>query len=147
MNNLEDRVEAELSSLTVGKLIKWGVIFIFIMAIFSAVSFTLSIFGEAAQVAKSEFGAKASLKKYEWFKDASQQLIKLNKDINIYQDKVDTLCRSSGLDRVSREQCMVWSQELAGIKSARNDLVAEYNAQSNKFNWSVYNVDNLPAHY
>ena len=106
----------------------------------------LGWFTEAAQVAKEEFGPRASLKKYEWFKDASEQIVKLGNDVQLYEDKQKSLCYK-GMDRISREQCMLWSQELAGIKSARNGVVAEYNAQSNKFNWSAYNVDHLPVQY
>lgn len=132
--------------MSIGKLFKWGVI---IMALLTALGLVGSFFGmfsEAATVAKQEFGAKASLKKYEWFKDASEQISKLNSDIQIYEDKSKMLC-VQGMDRIGREQCMLWSQEVAGIKSAHNDVVAEYNAQSRKFNWSFYNVDNIPVSY
>ena len=105
----------------------------------------LGWFGNAASVAKKEFSPEASLKKYEWFKDTAQQATKLSKDILIYEAKQE-LCVGQR-DRVIMEQCMLWSQEVAGIKSAYNDVVAEYNAQSSKFNWSMYNVDSIPISF
>jgi len=101
--------------------------------------------GGAAKVAQKEFSAEAMLKKYEWFKDASHQIEKRGKDIQIYTEK-QTMCVGQ-IDRLAREQCMMWSQEVAGIKSAHNSLVAEYNAQSSKFNWSAFNADNIPVTY
>ena len=106
----------------------------------------LGWFSEAAQVAKEEFGPKAALKKYEWFKDASEQIRKLDSDIRIYEEKQALIC-IPGMDRISREQCMLWSQEVAGIKSAYNDTVAEYNAQSQKFNWEMFDTTQIPTSY
>ena len=110
------------------------------------VSNMLGWLGGAAQVAQKEFSASAMFKKYEWFKDASNQIEKRGKDIQIYKEKQTLMCVGP-TDRLAREQCMMWSQELAGIKSAHNSLVAEYNAQSSKFNWSAFNADDIPTRY
>lgn len=139
-------IEKEIEAMTVGKFIKYAIIALAVITLLSVVGSFFGLFSEAATVAKQEFGAKASLKKYEWFKDASAQIKKLDSDINVYVVKQDTMCNGD-MDRLAREQCMLWSQEVAGIKSAYNDVVAEYNAQSKKFNWSFYNVDNLPVSY
>lgn len=127
-------------------ILKYTIIVFAMVTAMGLVGSVFGMFSEAVTVAKQEFGAKASLKKYEWFKDASEQIIKLSSDIGIYEDKQNGMC-VPGMDRIAREQCMLWSQEVAGIKSAYNDVVAEYNAQSRKFNWSIYNVDELPATY
>ena len=105
----------------------------------------LGFIGDTAAVAKKEFGPSASLKKYEWFKDTSFTIKKLNSDISIYEDK-QIICIGQ-TNRITMEQCMLWSQELAGIKSAYNDTVAEYNSQSSKFNWSMYNIDSIPTSF
>ena len=89
----------------------------------SIISIFFNTITETTQITKEEFGPKASLQKYEWFKDASEQIIKLHKDILIYENKSLLLCNSN-MDRTAREQCMLWSQETAGIKSAYNDIVA-----------------------
>lgn len=143
-------LENDLENFSIGKLFKWGIIVMLIVGAFGIIGNIFGLFTgavqEATQVAKTEFGPKASLKKYEWFKDASEQIKKLDRDIAVYESKSNTLC-VSGMDRLAREQCMLWAQEVAGIKSAHNDVVAEYNAQSNKFNWSMYNVDDIPTMY
>ena len=50
------------------------------IALLSALVFVLGAgfgwFGEAAQVTREEFGPRAMLGKYEWFKDAAAQLEK-----------------------------------------------------------------------
>ncbi len=111
----------------------------------SVLSYAFGWIGSAATVAKQEFGPQASLKKYEWFKDTAQTIKKLRSDITIYEDK-QLICIGQ-TNRVTMEQCMLWSQEVAGIKSSYNDVVAEYNAQSSKFNWSMYNVDSIPVSF
>ena len=55
------------------------------------IGYGLSWFGEVAIVAKQEFGAKAMLKKYEWFKDASAQLDKKLEDIEIYKFRTNSM--------------------------------------------------------
>ena len=122
-----------------------GISILVLLALF-VVSNTSKWLDGAVEVAHKEFSAEAMLKKYEWFKDASNQIIKRGKDIQIYAEKQSTMCVGQ-IDRLAREQCMMWSQEVAGVKSAHNSLVAEYNAQSSKFNWSAFNADNLPTRY
>ncbi len=111
---------------------------------------TFSWFGEAANVAKQEFGATALLKKYEWFKDASAELDKKIADISVYQKRVDSLISDydgvarKDWPRSDREQMSIWQTELAGVKASYNSLASEYNSQMAKFNWSFANAGQLP---
>lgn len=107
----------------------------------SVLSYTLGWFSDAAQVAKKEFSPQTMLRKYEYFKDASQQLIAKGGDIEIYEGKINRLCAGE-MDRISRENCGLYEQELAGLKMSFNGLAAEYNSQSNKFNWESFDQTN-----
>ncbi len=107
-------------------------------------------FGEAAQVARDEFGPKAALAKYEWFKDAAASLDKKLADIKVYEGRLKAMNETyKGLPRQNwpredREQYNVWSSEVAGVKAGYNTLAAEYNSQMAKFNWRFANRGALP---
>lgn len=108
--------------------------------------------GDATNVAKQEFSATAMLKKYEWFKDASAQLEKKFSDITVYESNIKIMqeeyagTERKDWDRLDKQQFNQWRTELAGIKSSYNDLSAEYNAQSSKFNWKGFEGD-IPIEY
>ncbi len=109
----------------------------------------LGYFGEAAQVAREEFGPRELLRKYEWFKDQIAGIDKVRADIEVYEKRLKDQEGDYGEDaakwpRDVREQRSVWRQEVAGIVSRHNDLVAEYNAQMAKFNWRFTNAGDLP---
>lgn len=103
------------------------------------------------QVAHEEFGARAMLDKYEWFKDSAAQLDARSVNIQTLQARLDALdARYHGRtpDRWSRadqEQANVWSTELAGTIASYNNLAAQYNAAMAKFNWRFANAGELPA--
>jgi len=123
-------------------------IWVIVMGIFGVIGLTSFIIkgtGEAIDVAHKEFGAQAALSKYEWFIDTSAILDKMASDIGIYTEK-QKMCETVR-DRLAREQCMLWSQEIAGIKSTYNDTVAEYNSASKKFNWELFNTNDLKPIY
>ncbi len=111
---------------------------------------TFGWFGEAAQVAKEEFGPRAMLQKYEWFKDASAILDKKQADIKVYQARINALTvdydgvARKDWPRDDREQMSIWRSEVAGVTASYNTLSAEYNAQMAKFNWSFANAGQLP---
>ena len=122
----------------------------------------LSIFGsflglfsgtvaETAAVAREEFGPRALLRKYEWFKDAAAQLDKKGADIKVYQTKVDGMKEEyadtprKDWDRVDKQMMSQWMAELAGTIASYNGLAAEYNGQMAKFNYRFTNVGDLPA--
>lgn len=126
---------------------------IFIMALGAAVSaigYVLGWYGETAQVAQQEFGPKAALAKYEWFKDAAAQLEAKQANIGVYKTRMTTMEQSyTGKTRVEwvredREQFNVWSSEVAGAVASYNNLAAEYNAAMVKFNWRFANAGDLP---
>lgn len=115
--------------------------------------YTMGWFSEAAQVAKEEFGAKASLKKYEWFKDCSATIEEKKSTILVYESRVTGMedvykgIPRKDWDRLDKQQYNLWTSEIVGIKASFNKVVKEYNAQSSKFNWSSYNDSGLPKHY
>lgn len=123
------------------KFIGW---FLVISVVLSVIGFTLGIFGEAATVAKEEFGPRAALKKYEWFKDASAQLEAKKRDISVYTTNINNMktdyegIRRKDWDRVDKEQFNQWNLEIAGLKASFNGLAADYNAASQKFNWNLF---------
>jgi hypothetical protein len=105
---------------------------------------------EAMDVAHEEFGPKALLTKYEWFKDAAAQLDKKRADIKVYDVRIATMSEDYGdtprkdWDRTDKEQRNIWLGEMAGVKASYNGLAAEYNAQMAKFNWRFCEVGKLP---
>lgn len=107
-------------------------------------------FGEGAQVAREEFGPRASLEKYEWFKNASAQLDKKQADIKVYEVNVSSMLEDydgvprKDWDRVDKQQMSQWKAEVAGVKASFNGLAAEYNANSAKFNWAVFDAGKSP---
>ncbi len=111
----------------------------------------LGFLGEAGQVMHEQFGPRALLQKYEWFKDASAQLDKKQADITVYEERLRSLENAykgisrSAWARDDREQYSVWSSEVAGVRASFNSLAAEYNSGMAKFNFRFANVGELPA--
>jgi hypothetical protein len=116
----------------------------------SGIGYGLGWFGEAAKVTQEEFGPRAMLEKYEWFKDAAAQLEKKQADIAVYEGRVKAMDETykdrprHQWPREDREQYNVWMSEVAGVKASYNSLAADYNAQMAKFNWRFANVGELP---
>ena len=120
--------------------------------LFSVVGYTLGWFGEAGEVAKKEFGPKASLKKYEWFKDAIEQLNAKTDAIAHLQLKIDLyhVKRPKDFSQWSRqdlERLEVMERELFGLKLSFTQLAAEYNANMEKVNWKYAADGELPRRY
>lgn len=119
--------------------------------VLSILGYAFGWFGEAAQVAKTEFGPQAMLEKYSWFKDAAAQLDKKQADIGVYESRITNLTASykdvprQKWPRTDLEQMNVWMSEVSGVKASYNSLAADYNAQMAKFNWRFANVGQLPA--
>lgn len=109
----------------------------------------LGWFDQAMTVVQEEVAPAVLQKKYEWFKDASAQLDKKTADIQVYESRFKAIGGTAGAcpqgtDRVTREQCMVWVQEVSGIIASYNGLAAEYNSEMAKWNWRFTNVGQLP---
>jgi len=98
------------------------------------ISFVTGIISSTTNVVTKEFGAEAALKKYEWFKEASAELDRKVIDVEIYQQRVDTCYKRN------ERNCGIVEEQFFGLKSSYNGLVAEYNAASNKFNWSMFDA-------
>ena len=117
----------------------------------SLTGYSLGWFQEAAQVTREEFGPRAMLNKYQWFKDASAQLDKKQANIRVYEARLDGLeaaydgVERADWDRVDKQQSNLWRAELAGVIANYNGLAAEYNAEMSKFNWRFANVGGLPG--
>ena len=126
-----------------------GGVFVLVVLI-AGIGYTTSWFGEAASVAKEEFGPRAMLEKYEWFKDASAQLDKKKADIQVYETRTKSLDETykeigrHEWPREDREQYNLWLTEVAGVKASFNGLAASYNSQMAKFNFKFANVGELP---
>ncbi len=122
-------------------LFKVGLLLTLIGLAFTSIGYVVGWFGEAATVAKKEFGPREALKKYEWFKDAAAQLEKKQADIKVYAARERSMLAT--YEGVSRrewarpdlEQFNLWNTEVAGVTASYNALAADYNAQMSKFNW------------
>jgi hypothetical protein len=108
---------------------------------FTILLFVTVILGLSIFIIQKEFNPKVSLQKYEWFKDASNEIIRKGKDIELYKERVEKCYKHTP------EKCSLLEEQLFGLKSNYNALVAEYNSNSDKFNWTIYNMDNLPLSY
>ena len=106
---------------------------------------------ESVEVAREEFGPRAMLKKYEWFKDAAATLDKKRADIKVYRSRVSGLKEDykgvprKDWPRSDREQLNLWRNEVAGVTASYNSLASEYNSQMVKFNWRFANAGTLPG--
>ena len=121
-----------------------------VIVLLGVTGYSLGWFKEATEVTREEFGPRALLQKYEWFKDASAQLDKKRVDIRVYEARLEAMeaaydgIERSDWDRVDKQQGNLWQAELAGVISSYNGLAAEYNAEMSKFNWRFANVGELP---
>lgn len=113
-------------------------------------TFVLGFFQEGAQVAREEFGPRALLKKYEWFKDAAAECDKKRADVKVFEVNLVVMkedyegTKRRDWDRTDKEQFNQWRMEIAGVKASYNSLAAEYNSAMSKFNWRFCNKGTLP---
>jgi hypothetical protein len=133
----------------------WNALSILLMAVIvlSVIGYVFGWFGEAAQVAQEEFGPQAALEKYEWFIDQSGRIEKMDQDVRIFEARatgVESQYSSYGADKASwplniqtqyNQQMQTARDDLLAVTSQRNSLVREYNAASEKFNWSPFQTD------
>lgn len=121
-----------------------------LVILISSIVYGLGLFSETAQVAQNEFGPRAALHKYAWFKDAAAKLEKKQADILVYEGRITAMNETYAhlarekWPREDREQYNIWSSEVAGVKASYNALAADYNAQMSKFNWRFANTGDLP---
>ncbi len=98
---------------------------LFVLGIFvSVIGYGLGWFSEAARVAQEEFGPRAALEKYEWFKNAAAQLEKKQADITVYEGRQKAMDETyqdlarQKWPREDREQYNIWASEVAGVKAS-----------------------------
>lgn len=103
-------------------------------------------FTEAAEVGREQFGPRAIVKKYEWFKDASAQLAKKQADIKVYDARIAELKQlpRDQMTRLDREDLNQAVTERLGVVSSYNGLAAEYNSAMAKINYSFANIGEVP---
>lgn len=145
-NKLESRVEKGPMS---AFMTIFGAILIMSLLI-GSIGYVLGWFSEAAIVAKEEFGPKAMLSKYEWFIDAAASIEKMDRDVALFQNRQDSMGlqfkdfgdnKSTWPPHVHAQYNQALQQasdDLLAVKSQRNGIVKDYNAQSEKFNWAPF---------
>jgi hypothetical protein len=127
----------------------WAVLIVLLIIVLNVVGFVLGWFGKAADVVSHEVDPAVLQQKYEWFKDASATLDARHADIAVFDSRFRSIGGKigecpTGIDRVSREQCMVWVQEVSGVVASYNDLASQYNSEMAKWNWRFTNIGQLP---
>lgn len=102
---------------------------------------TCSVANETANVAQQQFGPRAAVVKYEWFKDAAAALDKQRANLLVYEKRfTDFDAQYKGIARSQwpRDEREAYNQmkaEYAGVSAAYNDLAAQYNSNMSKVNW------------
>lgn len=133
-----------------GDVIKWlgGLLVVGLLLI--GVSHFLGAANETAEVAQEEFGARALVRKYEWFKDAAAQLDAKRAAIEVQEVRISGMEEDyQGRPRADwpRDERQAYQQmqaELAGMKNSYNTLAAEYNSAMSKINYAFANQGQLP---
>jgi hypothetical protein len=109
-----------------------------LMVAFTALNVAGCLFrpvNEAINVAHEEFGPRAALAKYEWFKDAAAKLDQKRADITQYSRRSESLAKQyAGVpfkdwDRKDKEHLAIWDSEVVVVKASYNEIAADYNAQ------------------
>lgn len=125
-------------------------IFLIIVVVLGLVGVPLGWFSQAGQVAQEEFGPKAALEKYSWFIDQANRIEKMDQDLKIFEGRVvsiDKQYEAYGADKSKwpphiamqyNQAAQQGRDDLAALASQRNNLVRDYNAASEKFNWSPF---------
>lgn len=140
-----DVIESPKSAL--GVFIKGSLVLIIVGIMFSGIGMVTGWFGEAATVARQEFGPKAMLTKYEWFKDTAAGLDRKQANITVYSTRLavfDGMSRKD-MDRTDKTQQAQWLAEVAGVKASYNMLASDWNSQISKFHWKPFLGDLPPG--
>lgn len=118
--------------------------------ILGLIGIPLGWFNQASQVAQEEFGPRAALEKYSWFIDQANRIEKMDQDLKIFEGRVSGVDKQ--FDAYGKDKSkwpphiqMQYNQaagqgrdDLAALASQRNNLVRDYNAASEKFNWKMF---------
>ncbi len=116
-------------------------------------SHTMGWFNQAANVAQEEFGPRAALEKYEWFKNQAAAI----KTAELSRDQFKNSLTKLENDQLNTKDIVSMQLMEGRIVQARNDLAAfeanlknlkeEYNAASAKFNWQMFKDNDVPTRY
>jgi hypothetical protein len=131
-----------------------------VVALVMVTLFFLGIFGETGAVVDKEFGPQAAMEKYTWFVDQAAGIKKMDADIHLFEQKVgdiDKQYAAYGQDKtkwrpditIQYNQAKETARsDLMAVVSQRNNLAKDFNAASQKFNWSLFNTrKDLPSQY
>lgn len=134
--NFENIIPTEKKS-----VFKWIASVSLVVAFIWFISLFFGLFSSVTDVAKKELGPQAAIKKYEWFKDASNEITRKLNDIEIYETRLNNCYKATPT------KCNLIEEQMFGLKSSYNSLVADYNSASSKFNWNLFNTENIPTNY
>jgi len=120
-----------------------------VLVIVGALFWVLSFFSSTGKVISNELSAEAIQRKYEWFINQSNGIEKMDKDIALFeQRRADVEKRyvafgepskwSEGTKAQYLHDAKIAKDDLVAVVSQRNNLVAEYNANSEKWNWGLF---------
>ncbi len=134
-----------------GGIFKFGVVVMLLLFALGAVGYFLGWFSSAGKVVKDEFGPQAALSKYEWFIDQANAIKKADQDVVLFEQRrtdiekqytdtygVDKTKWSASIQVQYNQASQTARDDLLAIVSNRNNLVKDYNAQSEKFNWAPF---------
>jgi hypothetical protein len=102
--------------------------------------------GETVEVMQEEFGPRAMLQKYEWFKDAAATLEAKQANIAVVVASIEQLGNvpRHQWDRADKQEWSLLTAEARGLVASFNGLASAYNAEMAKFNWQFANRGELP---
>jgi len=125
-------------------------LFVLFAIIITPIGWAAGWFSEAATLAREEFGPRAMLEKYEWFKDQAPRIDKMKADIAMFESrKTGVTEKYAGYGEKMSEwpphiqaefnrEASQARDDLIAIVSQHNTLVREYVTQSSKFNWALF---------
>jgi len=134
-------------------LTKFVFTFIGIFLLVTIIGVFTGFIGESVDVAQETFGPRAAKEKYEWFKSAADNIQAKRANIDAQKAKINSIVKSYGeqkrrdWDRIDKENIAIWETELAGMVSAHNNLVAEYNSAAKKVTWNFARSNELPQSF
>ena len=130
----------ENTDITIGKVIKWGLIIMVILTALGLIGHVLGVFSTAAtapgRVINKTLETNNIIQSYEWFYDVNAAYIARLNQVNQYKTMM-----SEESDRDERYRLRT---ELAAMQQTCRDLATKYNANSEKVNKSIFKGWSLP---
>lgn len=118
---------------------------VLVIVIIAVIGYVFGWFGEAATVAREEFGPRAAVKKYEWFKDKSNSLSAAEKRIKITKTALESFKKDAGPRKdwtfEDKDEYSRLTTDLRGQEAHFEQLKAEYRAACEKVHWEVFRGD------